>query len=53
ARQHTRMDVAAVLSSLGPAVTVIISTIVLKEAVTRRQWIGVATCLTAVGLITV
>ncbi len=53
ARQHTRMDVAAVLSSLGPAVTVIISTIVLKEAVTRRQWIGVATCLAAVGLITV
>jgi drug/metabolite transporter (DMT)-like permease len=52
ARQYTRLDVAAVLSSLGPAVTVIITTVVLKEAVTRRQWIGVVTCLAAVVLIT-
>lgn len=53
ARQYTRMDVAAVLSSLGPAITVIITTVVLKEAVTRRQWAGVATCLMAVTLITI
>jgi drug/metabolite transporter (DMT)-like permease len=53
ARQFTRLDVAAVLSSLGPAVTVIITTVVLKEPVSRRQWLGVITCLAAVGLITV
>lgn len=53
ARQYTRLDVAAVLSSLGPAVTVIITTILLKEPVSRRQWIGVATCLAAVGFITI
>jgi drug/metabolite transporter (DMT)-like permease len=53
ARQFTRLDVAAVLSSLGPAITVIITTIVLKEPVSRRQWIGVVTCLAAVGLITI
>ncbi|GAP19899.1 putative glucose uptake permease [Leptolinea tardivitalis] len=53
ARQYTRLDVAAVLSSLGPAVTVIITTIVLKEVVSRRQWLGVVTCLAAVGLITI
>ena len=53
ARQFTRMDVAAVLASLGPAITVIITTMVLKEPVSRRQWIGVVTCLVSVGLITV
>jgi drug/metabolite transporter (DMT)-like permease len=53
ARQYTRMDVAAVLSSLGPAVTVIITTLVLKETVSGRQWTGVATCLVAVAMITV
>jgi drug/metabolite transporter (DMT)-like permease len=53
ARQYTRLDVAAVLSSLGPAITVIITTVFLKEPVTRRQWIGVATCLAAVGFITI
>lgn len=53
ARQYTRLDVAAVLSSLGPAITVIITTIVLKEPVSRRQWLGVVTCLAAVGFITV
>ena len=52
ARQYTRLDVAAVLSSLGPAVTVIITTLVLKEAVSGRQWTGVVTCLAAVTMIT-
>jgi drug/metabolite transporter (DMT)-like permease len=51
-RQYTRMDIAAVLSSLGPAVTVIITTVVLKEHVSRKQWLGVATCFAAVVLIT-
>lgn len=53
ARQYTRLDVAAVLSSLGPAVTVVITTLVLKEAVSGKQWIGVVTCLVAVAMITI
>jgi drug/metabolite transporter (DMT)-like permease len=53
ARQYTRLDVAAVLSSLGPAVTVIITTLVLKETVSRRQWIGVVICLVSVAMITI
>ncbi|MEI8133202.1 MAG: DMT family transporter, partial [Leptolinea sp.] len=53
AKQYTRLDVAAVLSSLGPAVTVIIATLVLKDPVSGRQWIGVLTCLASVAMITV
>jgi drug/metabolite transporter (DMT)-like permease len=53
ARQYTRLDVAAVLSSLGPAITVITTTLVLKETVSRRQWIGVVICLVSVAMITI
>ncbi|NPV75767.1 MAG: DMT family transporter [Anaerolineae bacterium] len=49
--QHTRLDVAAVLSSLYPAVTVFLSLIFIKEHVTRAQWIGVGGCLAAIVLI--
>jgi drug/metabolite transporter (DMT)-like permease len=52
ARQHTRIDVAAVLSSLYPVATVMLARIVTKDPVTRTQWIGAAVCLAAVGLIT-
>lgn len=52
ATQFTRMDVAAVLSSLYPASTVFLATIILKEKVTRAQWVGVGVCLAAVVLIT-
>jgi drug/metabolite transporter (DMT)-like permease len=52
ATQFTRLDVAAVLSSLYPAGTVILATIILKEKVSATQWTGASLCLLAIGLIT-
>ncbi|HEY3344388.1 MAG TPA: DMT family transporter [Anaerolineaceae bacterium] len=53
ARQYTRLDIAAVLSSLYPLSTVILASLILKEKVTRGQWLGVLACLGAIALITV
>lgn len=53
ATRHTRMDVAAVLGSLYPAVTVLLASRFLAEDVTRAQWGGLALCLGAVVLIAV
>lgn len=51
ARQHVRMDVAAVLSSLYPVSTVILARLVTGERITPTQWVGVGVCLSAVALI--
>ena len=51
AAQHTRLDLAAVLSSMYPAATVFLSRLVLHEPVSRRQWSGVVLCLAAVAFI--
>jgi drug/metabolite transporter (DMT)-like permease len=51
ATQYTRMDIAAVLSSLYPVVTVFFSRIFLKESISRRQWVGISLCLAAIILI--
>ena len=51
ARQHTRLDVAAVLSSLYPVATVVLARVVSKDPVTSAQWTGVVVCVAAVALI--
>ena len=48
-----RLDVAAILSSLYPAVTVLLASIFLKERVTRLQTIGIIVALVAIPLISV
>ncbi|MEW5872723.1 MAG: DMT family transporter [Chloroflexota bacterium] len=51
AEKTTRLDVAAVLSSMYPAGTVLLAWLVQREHVTARQWLGVGLCLAAVALI--
>jgi len=50
--QMTRLDVVAALGSLYPAITVLLGWRLLKERVSRRQWLGVVVSLAAVILIT-
>ena len=51
AKQFTRLDVAAVLSSLYPASTIVLAWLILKDKIGRVQLIGVIMCLLAVALI--
>lgn len=53
AKQYTRLEVAAVLASLYPVITVLLANIVLREKVSHSQWLGVGVCLAAIVLITV
>jgi drug/metabolite transporter (DMT)-like permease len=51
ATRHGRLDVAAVLSSLYPASTVILARVLLKEKISRTQTAGIVGALVAVALI--
>ena len=51
ATRHGRLDVAAVLSSLYPASTVILARLLLKERISRMQTVGIAGTLISVALI--
>jgi uncharacterized membrane protein len=50
--QSGMLTIAAVLTSLYPAVTVILAAIVLRERIRRAQVVGLALALTAVALMT-
>jgi drug/metabolite transporter (DMT)-like permease len=48
-----RLDVSSILSSLYPAVTVLLASLILRERVTRIQALGIVVALMALPLISI
>jgi drug/metabolite transporter (DMT)-like permease len=47
----TRLDFAALISSMAPAVTVVLAGVFSRQHVSRVQWLGVLLCIAGVALI--
>ncbi|MFW9928597.1 MAG: EamA family transporter [Candidatus Thorarchaeota archaeon] len=48
---YGRLDIASILTSMGPVVTIILASTIIKEKITRMQLVGIFLALTSIILI--